>query len=166
MYYETINKEKLMLHKQYVKKLNRKREFKRELESKMGLKSYDYSKIKVINGDSRRTSEEERFILKLEKINRELRELEAIVIPEQKEIEAQLTRVEVKDWRYREILQSYYIDDIPAKEIIVEIYGDKADKDPAIWKQYYRLQSAAIRELAKVSEKPFIQIERQLMLEV
>lgn len=165
MYYESINKERLMLHKQLVKKLNWKRQQKAEIIGTLGLKSLDFSKTKVTSG-TKKLSEEERTVIRLEKINNQIRELEAIVIPEQKEIETQLSRIEQKDWRYKEILQGYYIDDIPAKEIIVDIFGIDANKNPEAWKSYYRLQKTAIRELQKVSDKPFIEIDKQLVIEV
>lgn len=162
MYYEIINKERLMLHKQYVKKLNNKRERKREILDTLGLKSYDFSKPKVTSG-SKHLSEEEKTVIRLEKINKEIRELEGIVFMEQAEIETQLKRIESIDWRYKEILQGYYIDDLKAKEIVMLLFGNT---EPESWKSFYRLQKAAIRELQKVSKRPFIEIEQQLVFEV
>ena len=162
MYYEKINKNRLMRYKQYVSELNTLYERKHQLELSMGLSSYDYSKQRVTT-NKKRLSEQEMFAIRLEKINKKISEIEPIVRAGRREFETQIERIAHLDWRYKEILQSYYIDNIKAKEIVVILFGNT---EPESWKQFYRLQKTAIRELQKISNKPFIEIEQQLVLEV
>ena len=162
MLYEIINKDRLMRYKQYVSELNTLYERKHQLEQTMGLSSYDFSKIKVTT-NKRRLTEEEQFVIRLEKINRKISEIEPIVRAGRLEFESQIERIAHLDWRYKEILQSYYVDNVKAKEIVITLFGNS---EPESWKQFYRLQKAALRELQKVSKKPFIEIEQQLVLEV
>lgn len=165
MIYKTIDKSRLKLHKQFVNKLNRLREHKFELLEVLGLKAYDYSKIKVTLG-SKPDSEQEKNIVKLEKINSKIKELESVVLPEQEEITKQLELIEIKNWRYRRILEGYYLDDEAPSDIIQEIYGIGANKIKNNWNNYYDLQKAAIKELQKVSKSPFIKIKQTKVAEV
>lgn len=166
IYYEKVNKDRLMRYKQYVSELNTLYERKHELLATMGLKSYDFSKTKVMSGNRRKMSEEEQNAIRLEKINKKIGEIEPIVRAGRVEFEAQIERIAHLDWRYKEILQAYYIDDVSAKEIVINLFGVDAEKDQDKWKQFYRLQKSALRELQKVSTKPFIEIEKQLVIEV
>ena len=166
MYYEKINKERLMRYKQYVAELDALYIRKRELLATLGLQSVDFSKTRVTNGNSHRISEEERNAIRLEKINNKIKQIEPIVKSQRIEFDTQIERIAHLDWRYKEILQSYYIDNISAKEIVIALFGVGADKEPEKWKQFYRLQKSALRELQKVSSKPFIELQQQLVFEV
>lgn len=158
MIYQKINKDRLMLHRQNVKKLDCKRKQKHDIINAMGLKSVDFTKPKVTNGNKKPISTQEQLIIRLEKINNEIKELEAIVIPEQQEIEKQIEQVGIKDWRFKEILQGYYIDDIPHKEIMINIFGILEKDNENVRSKYYHLVNFAIKALEKVSTKPFLKI--------
>lgn len=162
MYYERINKTRLMRYRQYVFQLNTLYQRKHELEQSLGLKGYSFADTKVTNGNKKQLSEQEQFVIRLERINKKIQEIEPIVKSERIEFEKQIERIAHLDWRYKEILQSYYIDGIKSKEIVSTIFGDS----DSAWKDFYRLQKSAIRELQKVSAKPFIEVEQQLVIEV
>lgn len=178
MLYTTIDKGRLRKHLNNVKHLEDLRRRKIEILNSFGLKAYDYSKIKVTSG-SKKATDQERAVIAVEKINREIRELEAIVYPEQKELEAQIDRVNEKSdyWQHADVLRRLYIDCQTIKDIIIDYtpanykYIDghykciDKDKETATRRSIEGFRDTAIRMLSEVSDTPFIPCQ-QHMLEV
>ena len=162
MYWKVIKKERLNRHKNLVTKLDFLRKRKYELLDQFGLKAYDYSKIKVTSG-SKKMTDQERAVIALEKINKEIKYLEAIVLPEQKEIEEQIDRLYTysDDWRHSDILKRLYVDGENMKDVILAYYNEDNKNTRS---NIEGLRNTAIKMLEKVSEKPFIEI-KQLTIE-
>lgn len=176
MYYTTVRKDRLRKHLNNLKRLDDAKRRKNEILSMFGVKGYDYSKIKVTSG-SKKMTDQERAVIALEKINREIRELEAIVYPEQKEIEAQIDRVNEKSdyWQHADVLRRLYVDCQTIKDIIIDynpsnytyINGhykciDK-DKETATRRSIEGFRDTAIKILGEISETPFIPCQRHLL---
>lgn len=136
-----------------------------KLEKRLGLSGVDYSKIKVTSGNGLKFSEEERFVLALQKINSKMQEYEKWIIPEKEVIVKQIARV--KRQEYRKILVLRYIEKWKWSEIIQECFWFEADyeeekqgkyKDKIL---YWNRQ--ALKELEEISKKPYIEV-KQLVL--
>lgn len=140
---------------------------KSNLEKRINpLKGVDYSKEKVINGTSRKNSEQERYVLQLEKINARIAYYDEWLIPEREIIETQIARV--RRWEYRKILVLRYIEKWKWSEIIHEFFSFENDfeeqkrdkyKDKVL---YWNRQ--ALKELEKVGQKSYIKTEEQLRI--
>ena len=177
MLYTTIDKGRLRKHLNNVKHLEDLRCRKLEILNSFGLKAYDYSKIKVTSG-TKKPTEQERAVIALERINKEIKALEAKVYPEQKELEAQIDRVNERSdhWQHADILRRLYIDCQTIKDVIIDYtpanytYTDghykclDKDKETATRRSIEGFRDTAIKMLEKVSEKPFIEI-KQLTIE-
>ena len=163
MLYTKIKQERLNRHKNLVAKLDFYRKRKFEILNQFGLKAYDYSKIKVTSGNGKKTTDQERAVIAVEKINKEIKELEAIVLPEQKEIETQINRLYdySSDWRHPDILKRLYIDGESMKDVILAYYGEDSKNTRS---SVEGLRNTAIKLLEKISAKPFIEIQ-QLVIE-
>jgi len=162
MLWNVIKKERLNKHKNLVSKLDFLRKRKFEILNQFGLKAYDYSAIKVTAGNGRKTTDQERAAIALEKINKEIKDLEAIVLPEQQEIEAQINRLDdySDDWRHSDILKRLYIDGESIKDVITTYYGDD-NKNTR--RSIEGLRNTAIKLLEDVSVKPFIEIQQMVI---
>lgn len=163
MLYTKIKQERLNRHKNLIAKLDYLRKRKFELLDEFGLKAYDYSKIKITPGNGKKMTDQERAAIALEKINKEIKELELLVLPEQKEIELQIDRLYnyTSDWRHPDILKRLYVDGESMKDVITTYYKEDTK---ATRKSVEGLRNTAIKLLEKVSEKPFIEI-RQMVIE-
>lgn len=159
MFWKIIRAERLNRHRNLIAKLDFLRKRKYEILNEFGLKAYDYSKIKVTAGNGHRTTEQEKAVIAIEKINKEIKQLEAEVLPEQKEIETQINRLyEVTDdWRHPDVLKRLYIDGESIKEVILAYYGSDTKNTRS---SVEGLRNTAIKLLEKVSATPFIEIEQ------
>ncbi|MBR4122997.1 MAG: hypothetical protein IKY45_03825 [Clostridia bacterium] len=162
MYYQILNKERLEEYRKIVNWLQSLYARRRELLQTMGLKSVDLSRTRVTSG-SKPMSEEERNAIKLEKINREIKENEAKRNVLFDEFETQIKRL--PDPKHQFFLREYYVDNTPRKEVIDMIYGEGAHLDAGKIKKFDRLQTAALNSLQKVSKTPFIEVTQQLTIE-
>ena len=168
MYYETITKERLKTYLDKVQELNFIMEKKHRIEAKCGLKGVDLSKIKVINGSSKPFSAPENFTIELEKINKDIKEIRAYLDTEHKELITQIRRL--KRWYWRRVIVYKYIEAWKMSEITAYFFGDEEDfeieKEGKYRKKVERWLDEAVENLQKVSEKPFIKRERQLVIEM
>ena len=162
MLWKIIKQERLNRHKNLVAKLDFYRKRKYEFLNEFGLKAYDYSKIKVTSGNGRKTTDQERAVIAVEKINKEIKELESVVLPEQKEIETQINRLYdySSDWRHPDILKRLYVDGESMKDVILAYYGEDNKNNRS---SVEGLRNTAIKLLEKVSSKPFIEIEQRVI---
>lgn len=167
MFYETINKERLDRYLDSVKALDEALRKKHLIEARIGNKGIDYSKTKITHGNGKQTTEPEKFAIDLERINKEIDELKAFTIPEHKILVAQISRLKKHAWRkaitYRYI-EGEKISDIVQREFYYEPDFED-EKNGKYKKRVERWLSDAIDELEKVSLKPFIKKERQLVFE-
>lgn len=162
MLYQVLNKERLEEYRYIVGWLQELYTIRRELLKTMGLKSVDLSKTRVTSG-SKPLSEEERNAIKLEKINKEIKENELKRDVLFDEFETQIKRL--KNPKYRFFLREYYVDNTPRKDVINMIFGEGSHLNAAAVKKFDRLQTAALNELQKVSKTPFIEVTQQLKIE-
>lgn len=166
MYYETITKDRLRTYLDKVQELNFLLERKHRLEIKCGLKGVDLSKTKVINGNSRPSSTPEQHAIELERVNNEIKKARAFLDSEHNELVTQIGRL--KRWYWRRAIVYKYIEAWKMPEIISYFFGDEDDfeveKDVKYRKKVERWLDEGIENLQKVSEKPFIKKEKQLVI--
>lgn len=168
MYYITINKERLRTYLDKVQELNFLLQRKHKLEVKSGLKGVDLSKTKVTNGNSHPFSTPEQYTIELERINNEIKKSRAFLDKEHDELVVQIGRL--KRWYWRRVLVYKYIEAWKMPEIIAYFFSDEDDfeveKDAKYRKKVERWLDEAIENLQKISEKPFIKQNKQLVIEM
>lgn len=164
MLYKIVRKERLNAFRNKIRQLKFLRSKKDELLCTFGLKSYDYSKIRVTTGNGRKITEQERAVLTVEKYDRKIRELAAEIEPEQKELDLQVKRVDEnsKNWRHAEVLRSFYLEGESKVETAIRVYGEAEKKDID---NVSDLLKTATELLGELSNKSFVQVE-QIPLEV
>lgn len=167
MLYEPITIKRLEDYSEIVKELDFLLRQKEQLKSKLGLLSgIDYSRIKVTSGNSARTSEQEHYVLALQKINKKIDEYKAWLLPEHQIIKTQIARI--KKWNYRKILVLRYIEKWKWSEIIDEFFGFEDDfeeeKNLRYKDKIFDWNKAALAELEKISAKPYVKASKQLTL--
>lgn len=162
MLYEKIDKGYLNRHLHRVQRLDNLRSLKYQILNSCGLKAYDYSKIKVTTGNGNKLTEQERAVLRVEKIDKQIRELEAIVKPEQIVLIQQIDRVDEtsNDFRHASILRQLYIDGCSLKEVILSFYPEDTKETR---KSISGLRNTAEKLLAKISGIPFIRVEQMVI---
>jgi hypothetical protein len=141
----------------------------REILSKKinSLKSVNYDSDKVTNGASSHLSEQERYSMKLERINSLIKECEEILFPAKERLKKQISRI--KRAEYRKILILRYIERWKWSDVIEECfwYEDNFDKTDPKWKDKIMQQNrAALQKLEELSQKPFVPAEKQLHIGV
>jgi hypothetical protein len=162
MLYEKIDRGYLNRHLHRVQLLDNLRSLKYQILNSCGLKAYDYSKIKVTAGNGHRMTDQEKAAIRVEKIDKEIKELEVIVKPEQIELNKQIERVDSlsNDYRHAAILRQLYIDGDSIKDVILNFY--ETDSKEAR-KSIAGLRKTAEKLLAKISTTPFIKVEQMII---
>ena len=167
MFYETITKDRLTAYLDKVRELNFLLQKKHSLERKSGLKGVDLSKTKVTNGNSHPFSTPEQHTIELEKVNNDIKKIRAFLDTEHKELVTQIGRL--KRWYWRRVIVYKYIEAWKMSEITAYFFGDEDDfeieKDGKYRKKVERWLDEAVENLQKVSEKPFIKKDKQLVFE-
>ena len=140
----------------------------REILSKKinSLKSVNYDSDKVSNGASSHLSEQERYAMKLERINSLIKECEEILFPAKERLKKQISRIKRAD--YRKILILRYVEHWKWSDIIEECfwYESNFEKTDPKWKDKIMQQNrAALFQLEKLSDKPYVPTEQQLHIE-
>ena len=166
--YEPITKERLENYSESVRELDSLLKQKEGIKQKIGsLSGIDYSRIKVSSGNSSKISEQEHYVMSLQKINERIDRLRALVIPEHNIIKTQIARV--KKWNYRKVLILRYLEKWKWSEIIEEFFGFEPDYEDEQYGKYKDTvmywNRRALEELEKVSNKPFLPV-KQLPLEL
>ena len=126
-----------------------------------------YAKInEPTSGNSARTSEQEHYVLALQKINKKIDEYKAWLLPEHQIIKTQIARI--KKWNYRKILVYRYLEKWKWAEIVQDFFefedDYKEEKDTKYKEKVMYWHRQALAELEKVSSKPYIKQDRQLPL--
>lgn len=139
---------------------------KYKLEKHLGLSGVDYSKIKVTTGNGQKLSEQERFIIALQKINTKMLEYEQWLKPEKEIIISQIARV--KRSEYRKVLILRYIEKWKWSEIIQECFWFETDYETEKQSKYkdkvLYWNRQALKELEEISQKPYIKIKQLFFL--
>lgn len=166
MNYEPITIQRLDDFGAILREYESLKEQKYKLEKQLGLSGVDYSKIKVTTGNSQKLSEQERFTMFLQKINKKTLEYEQWLKPEKEIIVSQIARV--KRQEYRKILVLRYIEKWKWSEIIQECFWFENDYETEKQNKYkdkvLYWNRQALKELEKISQKPYIKVE-QLVFE-
>lgn len=180
MYYTTIDKNRLERYLDAIQSLDRLYKQKHGLEAKCGLHSVDLSKTKVTTGTKPIMTEPEQYARNLERINKEIDKLKAFITPEHKELVSQIGRLKKHVWR--KAITYKYIEGLSISEITIQefcgyddfeetcytknskgstvyVYGNKYQKQVERW------IDAGLENLQKISEKPFIKYNKQLVIE-
>lgn len=166
--YEPITKERLDNYSESVRELDSLLKQKEGIKQKIGsLSGIDYSRIKVSSGNGSKISEQEHYVMLLQKINERIDRLRALVIPEHNIIKTQIARV--KKWNYRKVLILRYLEKWKWSEIREEFFGFEPDYEDEQYGKYKDTimywNRRALEELEKVSNKPFLSV-KQLPLEL
>lgn len=164
--YEPITIERLDNYSEIEKEYNFLLRQKENLIKKIGtLSGVDYSKIKVTSGNGAKISEQEHYVMSLQKINSKIADYESWLKPEKEIIKTQIARI--KKWHLRKILVLRYIEKWKWSEIIDEFFGFEDDfeeeKNLKYKDKIFDWNKAALAELEKVSAKPYVKIEKQLV---
>ena len=165
--YEPITIERLDNYAEIVKEYDYLLHQKNNLIKKLGLKAVDYSKIKVTAGNGAKISEQEHYVMSLQKINAKIADYESWLKPEKEIIKTQIARI--KKWHFRKILVLRYIEKWKWLEIIDEFFGFEDDfedeKNLKYKDKIFDWNRRALAELEKVSAMPYIPSSKQLVLE-
>lgn len=161
MQFEPITLERLTNFGEILKEYDTLKRHKKLLIDKIGsIKAVDYSKDRVQSGNGNRTSEEERYAMKLETINNKIKEYEEWIIPEKEIIKNQIARVKKRD--YRKILIYRYIERWKWAEIIQEFFELEQDYEEERQGKYRDTMMywnrRAVTELEKISAQPYIKV--------
>lgn len=159
MLYTIIRKERLNKYRNKICQLNFLKHKKIEVMNAFGLKAYDYSKIKVMTGNGRKLTDQEKAVLSVESYDRKIRELEAEIQPEKEELEKQIDRVdsESTNWRHAEALRSFYLFGESKQEAASRVYGESTKQDV---KNLNDILRTALEFLEKVSSNSFVEIQK------
>ena len=164
--YEPITIERLDNYAEIVKEYDYLLHQKNNLIKKLGLKAVDYSKIKVTSGNGAKISEQEHYVMSLQKINAKIADYESWLKPEKEIIKTQIARI--KKWHFRKILVLRYIEKWKWSEIIDEFFGFEDDfeeeKNLKYKDKIFDWNRRALAELEKVSAKPYVKASKQLTL--
>lgn len=152
------------IQKEYQELLDRKKKMTARLSS---LPAVDYTRVHVANGSSKPISAQERYVLALERLNAEIRKYEGWLPFEKEIIKNQIARISKP--RYRQVLILRYLERWKWSEIIEECCWFEPDFEEEKHNKYKDIvmywNRRALEELEKVSNKPYVPISRQLVLD-
>ncbi len=125
-YEMTITTQQLRDYTEIVKELDFLLRKKEQIKERLSvLKSPNYKEIKVKEGNRSKISEQENYVIKLEKINKKIDEYKTWLIPEHAKIKEEIARI--KKWQYRNILVYRYLEKWKWSEIIQEFFEFEDD---------------------------------------
>lgn len=176
MMYEVITKERLQdfynSYQYFEKLLNDKK----SIEARLQLKGVSYDGIKVMSGNGRKLSEQERFVIALERIDNEINRQRTKLEYEKSVIEAQLLRLPkpihrkiialkyIEKWKIWEIIEDLYIGD-PRWNPDMDLEEFKKSSEYEYFRnQFYHEEKVAIKNLEKITGKPFVENQNQLRI--
>ena len=152
------------IQKEYQELLDRKKKMTARLSS---LPAVDYTRVHVANGSSKPISAQERYVLALERLNAEIRKYEGWLPLEKEIIKNQIARISKP--RYRQVLILRYLERWKWSEIIEECFWFEPDFEEEKHNKYKDIvmywNRRGLEELEKVSNKPYVPISRQLVLD-
>ena len=124
----TISTKRLLDYTEIVKELDFLLNKKERIKERISLlKSPNYADTKVTTGGKKNISEEENYVIKLEKINKKIDEYKAWLLPEHNRIKQEIGMI--KKWQYRKLLVYRYLEKWKWSEIIQEFFEFEDDFD-------------------------------------
>lgn len=161
-----ISQDILKAYADNIRYLERLKNIRRFMRERIGnIQSVDFSKIKVINGNSQHTSEQKRYAIKLEKINKEIEELENWCNDTKQKILSNIRRIHKHE--YRKILIYRYLELWKWAEIIQDFFEFEEDfeieKDGKYKQNVMYWHRAAIQELEKLRYNVFVPIKQGIL---
>ena len=126
-----------------------------------GVSGVNYSNAKVTNGASHFLSEEEKFILRLEKINRLIKECEDILLPAKERLKQQIARIHKSE--YRKVLILRYVERWKWVDIINECFWYEEDLNYNFEKYKTKIMywnRSALEKLEEISKKAYVKVEQ------
>lgn len=176
---EQITRDRLSKYVDLCKTLVLLQKKKSNLEKKLGLKGVNYSTTKVMSG-TKKSSEEERYVLLLERVNTEIKQIREQIEPEHQIIIEQIRRL--KTSRSRTIITLRYIEGRSTQDLVEYFFADDILFNPNnniddfkkttdyenFRRTYQRWQQDAVEELERISGVPFApknQVYEQLYLQ-
>lgn len=177
---EPITRERLDKYVDSCKTLAYYEQKKKNLMAKLGISGIDYSKVKVMTGNGRKPSEQERYVQILEHINNEIKTLRAEIQPEHDIIVAQIRRLPTS--KSRTIITLKYIDGRSTQDLVEYYFCDdplwnpnndiqefkKTAEYENFRRQYLLWQQKAIDDMENISGVAFAptnEVFKQLYLE-
>ena len=159
----TIDREWLEWFGQSWRILGKYKRLRTQLINKINsLKSIDYSKDKVMNGASQHISEQERFAMKLEKINRLIAEAETILLPAKARLITQIRRI--KNSNHRAVLILYFVERRKLTDIVEYLFDVQLDyeekKDTTYLDCVKRWKREAIEKLEELNNKAYVPVKQ------
>ncbi len=148
----TLTTQRLNDYTEIVKELDFLLRKKEQIKERLNaLKSPDYREIKVTKGTKNKTSEQETYVIKLEKINRKIDEYKAWLLPEHETIKQEIARI--KKWQYRKLLVYRYLEKWKWSEIIQDFFefedDFEAEKDFKYKEKIMYWHRRALKELTE-----------------
>lgn len=162
-----INKEWLQWYKDAWDFYNHLIVQKQEIQKRLtAVKAVDYSRDRVTNG-SKSLSEQELFVMKLEKINSELAECEAILTPAKLRLKTEINRL--NQWHWEKVLTLRYIEHYKSwVDVAREFFWFKEDfeeeKETKYKRMVVRWHQVAVGNLTKITSEMYISTEKQLSI--
>lgn len=164
--YEPITLKRLDDYAEILKEYKRLVIQKLQLQSRLGMSGVDYSAIKVTSGSTHKISEQEHWVMSLEKLNKKLLEYRSWILPEEEILKTQICRI--SKMHYRQLLILRYIFRFKWSRIIKEFFGFEDDfeeeKNLKYKDKIFDWNKAALAELEKISAKPYVKASKQLVL--
>ncbi len=170
--YEEITPKRLWDFRTIIKEYITLLRHKKNLIERIGiLRSVDYSKDRVQSGNVPKTSEQERYAMKLERINYKIAEYKAWIPIEVKIIRNQLERIRNREnAKYlREIIEYRYLGGWKFSKITELFFGLEDDFEEQQFDKYkdktMRWHREALQELETLNKQPYVPIVNQLHIQ-
>ena len=156
MFYTIVKKDQLNKYRNKVCQLNYLKKKKLEIMNTYGLKAYDYTKIKVMAGNGKKLTDQEKAVLSIEGFDIKIRELEAEIHPETEALGNQIELVDGRstNWRHAEALRSFYLWGESKQDAAKRVYGDSSKQSV---KNLNEILKTALEFLSKVSSMVEVQ---------
>lgn len=126
------------------------------------LQAVNYAKDRVTNGSSIHVSEQERYAMKLEKINRLIAEAESVLLPAKNRLVAQIRRI--KNPNFRAVLILYYVERRKITDIVEYLFDVQLDyeekKDTTYLDCVKRWKREAIEKLEELNNTAFVPVKQ------
>ena len=139
---------------------------KETLEKRInGLSAIRYDTLKVSKGNGATYSEEEHYVLRLEKIDRAIRDCEEVLLPAKARLKQQISRIHKSE--YRKVLILRYVERWKWIDIINECFWYEDDLNYNFEKYKTKVMywnRAALERLEELSSIAYIPAERQITI--
>lgn len=173
---EVITKESLQRFHNLFQYWSKLLERKMTIVQTLTLHGVKYSDMKVTSGNGRKLSEQERYVIALERINDEIAKLNIELEQNKEFIKTQINRI--TNPIYSKIIQLKYIDNWSTWEVIEDLYighpkwnpdmdleeFKKSPEYEAFRNDFYKREARAIKELEKLTGHAFVPNQNQLRI--